>query len=166
MQTFSKFPVNLTILETTSLQKPGNFFGLSNSTVNRLSPPLSIPNRLPDCHKVDKTFTVELKNLLKIINLHLQLIWESVQREKKSERQHMRFNSDYKVTRRQCPTEKTISPLRGFSHYCGATESIISSYYSLQQETFLLLPSPLQKTTYKKHPLPARPEEESSNPIN
>lgn len=78
----------------------------------------------------------------------------------------MRFNSDYKVTRRQCPTEKTISPLRGFSHYCGATESIISSYYSLQQETFLLLPSPLQKTTYKKHPLPARPEEESSNPIN
>lgn len=36
MQTFSKFPVNLTVLETTSPQKPGSSFGLSNSSVNLL----------------------------------------------------------------------------------------------------------------------------------
>lgn len=76
----------------------------------------------------------------------------------------MKFNNDDIVTRTQYPINKI--PFSKFTYYCGATESIISPYYSLQQETFLLLPSPLQNTTYKKYPLLAMPEEESSNLIN
>lgn len=166
MPTFSKFPVNLTMLETTSLQKPGNSFGLI---------PLWTDHHLlwasqinPDGHKVDKAFTMELNNLLKIIDLHLQLIWKSVYKGKKT---NLKDNT--------CDLTATTKWQEDNTQLKKSSVLWEGSVIIVEQQNLLLAPTiPCSKKHFfslpplsKMQPIKSircqpRPEEESSNPIN